>query len=196
MTKYRSCVLVTLMAFVAISTSASGKSVKSDRSNLRLLKGDYFFTQTNHCVSTRRGSLPPTFDETTLSLVGPAEVVTIHGNGVTTFDGRGGFKVRGTAMALFHSQVDAGDSPIGPPLPVECSGAYSVDRKRQFMLDGSCTTPFFKIERFRIGGSIGKDKETLIFSDAEPLIEKITADGNLITERVCVAMATDVRAKK
>jgi len=67
---------------------------------------------------------------------------------------------------------------------------------RRFALDGSCTSPVFSVAPFRIQGVIGSDKKVLVFADTEPTIEKLTIDGNLVGERICIAMATDIKAKK
>lgn len=65
------------------------------RSPNRFLRGDYHFNQMNQCVSTRDGEQPPTFDQDSLELVGPARIVSFQSEGVTNFDGTGRVKVRG-----------------------------------------------------------------------------------------------------
>lgn len=194
MRKYRSVLMVVLATAISIPVSAD--EGKSEKHSLRRLKGEYLFTQTNHCVTTRAGELPPTFDRDTLALVGPADMITIQGDGVTTFDGRGGFKVRGSSIALVHDRLDSGDSPVLPPLPVACVGTYSHDSDGWFVLETSCTTPAFSLEGVRIRVGVGKDRDTIIFSDREPAIETLRVDGFPVAERICVAMATDVKAKK
>lgn len=160
----------------------------------RLLRGDYAATQLNTCVTTRTGHFPPTFDQDTLALVGPAEIVTFQTTGLSRFDGNGGWSGRGKATALFHSQVVPGDSPVGPPLEFTCTGRYSVARDRSFRIDGSCQSALFAVSPVRITGSISRGRRTLIFHDVEPTIENVTVEGNLVAERICVAIATDVKA--
>lgn len=105
-----------------------------------------------------------------------------------------GSRSEGRAMAIFHDQVEIGDSPIGPPLPFTCEGSSSVSPARRLRIEISCAGPLFSVAPARATGAISTDRKTLIFSYTEPTIEKLTVGDDVIAERICIGSDTDVKA--
>ncbi len=182
-----------MVALVGITAARAAFAGDSDQ----LLRGDYAFTQLNVCVATASGSLPPTFDRTTLQLVGDSRIETSQSEGVTRFDGNGNWTSSGRAMAFFLDQLTAGGFPVVPPgAGFSCAGTYSVNPDRSFSLEGSCETaapPVLTFDPLALSGQVSIDRKTLIFFDVEPVIEEISVGGFVFAERICTAMATDVR---
>jgi hypothetical protein len=197
---------VALIAAIAIilvavdSTTASEREPGEEQEALQLLNADYAFTQLNTCVQTAPQALPPTFDATTLQLIGEAETLSFVSKGISSFDGAGNWNASGEATLVYHDRTTPGDSPIAPRAPLECEGEYSVARDRTFSIDGSCHVaepPFVEVSPLRIEGRISVDRQTLIFHDTAPIVEEVSVPGvGVVAERICTAIATDVRALK
>jgi len=190
-------------AFVSIlvvvdTSSAIEREAVEGQDALQLLNADYAVAQMNICVQTAPGALPPTFDETTLQLTGEAETLSFVSQGISSFDGAGNWSSSGEATVLYHDRTAPGDSPIAPRSPFECEGEYSVARGRTFSIDGSChitEPPFPEFSPFRIEGRISVDRQTLIFHETTPTVHEVSIPGlGVVAERICTAIATDVRA--
>lgn len=177
---------------LAVTSQADGQELN------QLLKGDYALTQHEVCARTPSDALPPTFDRNTLALVSEAEIVTLQSQGVTTFDGEGGWSAKGRAVAIQNDHTQPGDMPFLPPVSFECEGTYSVNADRSIEdFTGTCTSPGGDIEfgPRTLSGHLSVDGKTLVLADTEPVLEEIRLTGPdlLVGERVCSAIAIDAR---
>lgn len=164
----------------------------------QLLKGDYAYSQAETCIVTSSDTpVIPTFDRTTLQLLGDAEVQNLQGRGISSFDGSGNFSSTGTGIGLLLSQTQAGDFPVGPPVPVSCEGNYTVSADRSFWLDYSCEAAALGVSFGPrvLHGRLSADRKTIIFADTEPVIEEIKILGTdiVVAERVCTAVSPDAK---
>jgi hypothetical protein len=179
---------------------ATERGSVEEQEYLQLLNADYAFTQMNTCVATAAGTFPPTFNPTTLQLIGEAETLSFVTKGISSFDGAGNWSGTGEGTIVYHDRTSPGDSPIAPPAPFECEGSYSVAQDRTFSIDGSCQItepPFVEGSSFLIEGRISVDRQTLILHQTAPVIQELSVPGvGVVVERICTAIATDVRALK
>lgn len=161
------------------------------------LRGDYVFTQRNICVDT----VPGGFDRDTLELLEDGEVTSFTSRGVTSFDGNGGMRVNdGEVTVIFQDQTSAGDTPFVGPSPFSCEGTYSVEQDLGFEMTFDCVgevPPFLETGPATLKGQISRYGQTLIFTGNEPVIEELSIPGvGVVAERVCTAIATDIRAQR
>lgn len=191
---------IVIVLVAANITSASAREPVAGQSALQLLNADYAIAQMNMCMQTAPGALPPTFDRTTLQLIGEAETLSFVSNGISSFDGAGNWSATGDGSVLYHGRISPGDSPVLPHSPYECEGSYSVAQDRTFSIDGVCRItepPFAEFSPFRIEGRISVDRQTLIFHEMAPGVQEVSIPGvGVVAERICTAIATDVRALK
>lgn len=184
---------------VLILAAGSSAGAQADGQDFNhLLQGDYAFAQQEVCVATPEETLPPTFDRNTLELVGEAETITLQSQGVTTFDGKGGWTAEGRGNTLRNNRTQPSDLPMLPPISFECEGTYSVNADRSIEnFTGICTTSDGAIEfgPRTLSGHLGADRKTLVLADTAPMIEEIrlTDPDFLVGERVCSTIAVDTR---
>lgn len=196
-----SAALIAVVSSILVAVDTTGATEREPvegQNALKLLNADYGVTQMNVCMQTAPGALPPTIDRTTLQLIGEAETLSFVSQGISTFDGAGNWSASGEGTVLYHDRTTPGDSPIAPRGPYACEGEYSVARDRTFSIDGSChitEPPFPEFSPFRIEGRISVDRQTLIFHETVPTVQEISIPGvGVVAERICTAIATDVRA--
>jgi hypothetical protein len=162
-----------------------------------LLHGDYVFTQQNTCVET----VPGGFDRDTLQLLEDAEITTFTTRAVTSFDGNGNVSVTdGEGMVIFQGQTSAGDTPVLAPIRFTCEGSYTIESDRSFQMEVGCQgsePPFLENEPHVLNGHVSQDRKTLVITGTQPVIEELSIPGaGVIGERICIAIATDVRIRR
>lgn len=169
----------------------------------RFLRGDYAFTQVNSCMSSAMlvPGAGPTFDpnDPVGPLLGDATSSTLALTGTSRFDGKGNWTlVDGRSLVIDHGPAFAGDSPIRTG-DFTCVGSYTAQKDRSFKVRGTCTLDGgfpLHFDPLLLDGEVSVDRKTLILHQTTPTIEQITfgKGGPKLGERVCSAVAVDVRA--
>ena len=171
----------------------------------RLLHGDYAITQMMSCIQTKNVFDVPSFElnDTTGQWETTKDVETnvLSLTGISRFDGKGNWQLL-DSKALIITQGDAGagetrvrESALG------CEGTYQAQHDGTFRVAfTSCqltNPPFFVFgQNGTIDGRISQDKKTLVLWDNEPNVDQLALPngGPVVFERICNAIATDVRA--